>query len=193
MIACLCRVFSFVITAAIVVSEPEPAVVGTAMNGGRACMTLKSPVICSTVRLGRTMRAAAALAVSIGDPPPTARKPSQPSVRYISRTCSMTEIVGFARTPLKWTADRPAASICARMGGTSTAPVCLPETIITFFTPQPRSSSGIFAVLPAPLTISGLRHGRTREPRSNTVWKARQQSRFIGFMLVIPFYLFRSA
>ena len=156
-------------------------------------MTLKSPVICSTVRLGRTMRAAAALAVSIGDPPPTARKPSQPSARYISRTCSMTEIVGFARTPSKWTADRPAASICARIGGTSTAPVCLPETIITFFTPQPRSSSGIFAVLPAPLTISGLRHGRTREPRSNTVWKARQQSRFIGFMLVIPFYLFRSA
>ena len=55
-------------------------------------------------------------------------------------------------------------------GGTSAAPVCLPETIITFFTPQLRSSSGILAVLPAPLTISGLCQGKTREPRSNTVW-----------------------
>ena len=82
----------------------------------------------------------------------------------------MMEIVGLARTASKWTAEMPAASICARIGGTSTAPVCLPETIITFFTPQPRSSSGILAVLPAPLTISGLRQGKTREPRSNTVW-----------------------
>ena len=121
MMACLWCVFSLVITAAIVVSEPEPAVVGTAMNGGRACMTLKSPVICSTVQLGRTMRAAAALAVSIGEPPPTARKPSQPSARYRSRTCSMMEIVGLARTPSKWTAEMPAASICARIGGTSAA------------------------------------------------------------------------
>lgn len=85
----------------------------------------------------------------------------------------MMEIVGLARTPSKWTAEMPAASIRARIGGTSAAPVCLPETIITFFTPQPRSSSGIFAVLPAPLTISGLRQGKTREPRSNTVWYAR--------------------
>ena len=168
MSACLWCVFSLVITAAIVVSEPDPAVVGTAMNGGSGRMTLKSPVICSTERFGRTIRAAAAFAVSIGEPPPTARKPSHPSERYVLRTCSMISIVGLARTPSKCTAAIPAASIFARIGGTSEAPVCLPETIRTFFTPQPRSSSGIFSVLPAPPTTSGFRHGRTREPRSKT-------------------------
>ena len=64
-------------TAAIVVSEPVPAVVGTATKGGSLRPTLKRPAMSPICLSGRTISAAAAFAASIGEPPPIARKPLQ--------------------------------------------------------------------------------------------------------------------
>ena len=61
-----------VITAATVVSEPAPAVVGMATKGGIRPRTLSKPCNCATDYLGRTNLAAIALAQSILEPPPKA-------------------------------------------------------------------------------------------------------------------------
>ena len=100
-IAALWCVFESVITAAIVVSLPVPAVVGTAMNGGIARRTFRRPESARTVLPGRATSAAAALAASMGLPPPTARKLSQPDARYASRIFSQVSDVGLFSTSLK--------------------------------------------------------------------------------------------
>ena len=82
-------------TAASVVSEPVPAVVGTAKNGGSLCITFITPRICGMVLFGRTTLAAAALAQSIGLPPPNAIIASQPLATNISRASSMFSIEGL--------------------------------------------------------------------------------------------------
>ena len=62
-------------TAAMVVSEPEPAVVGTAKNGGSFLRTRRVPPICAILWRGLTTRAPAAFAQSITEPPPKATMP----------------------------------------------------------------------------------------------------------------------
>ena len=80
-----------VMTAAMVVSEPVPAVVGTATKGGSFLPTLNSPAMSPSVFFGQAVSAAAALAASMGEPPPMARKPSQPCSSYSFFTlCTVT-------------------------------------------------------------------------------------------------------
>ena len=77
----LCLVPLSTITAASVVSLPVPAVVGTAMSTGSFFHTRRMPFIWATVLSGRTSRHAAALAVSMGAPPPRPMKLSHPAAR----------------------------------------------------------------------------------------------------------------
>ena len=56
MIAYLCRVSSSITTAATVVSEPVPAVVGIANSGGMRFHTRRMPPICSHVRFGHVVK-----------------------------------------------------------------------------------------------------------------------------------------
>ena len=65
-----------VMTAATVASLPVPEVVGTAIKGGVGRPTRRSPAISARDLSGRAARAAAAFAVSMGEPPPRAMKPS---------------------------------------------------------------------------------------------------------------------
>ena len=68
-------------TAAIVVSEPVPAVVGTAKRGGIFLITLRTPRSSGTDFLGRASLAPHAFAQSIGEPPPKAMMPLQEFAR----------------------------------------------------------------------------------------------------------------
>ena len=88
-----------VTTAAKVISEPVPAVVGTAKNGGSFFPTLRYPLIFLTDCLGLTTLAPAAFAQSIGEPPPKAIMPWQLFFKYISLHSSMLGMVGFGWTP----------------------------------------------------------------------------------------------
>ena len=65
------------ITAAIVVSEPVPAVVGTAMSRGSFFLTWNKPLIEFIDLVGFEILAPAPLAQSIGEPPPKAIIASQ--------------------------------------------------------------------------------------------------------------------
>ncbi len=154
--------------------EPEPAVVGTAMNGGRACMTLKSPVICSTVRLGRTMRAtAAALAVSIGEPPPTARE----AIAALSEIpfphllddgnrgigAHAVKVDGGNACRFDLRADRRDERRARMFAG---------DDHHLFHAAAAQQLRDLRRAARAADDL-GLRQGKTREPRSNTVWYAR--------------------
>ena len=66
-----------VTTAAMVTSDPVPAVVGTAYSGNIPRITRNMPVMSRMLRLGFLPRAATALAASITEPPPRAMTPSQ--------------------------------------------------------------------------------------------------------------------
>ena len=66
------------ITAAMVTSEPVPAVVGTAYNGNMPQKTRNKPAIFTTGLLFLA-RAPMILAASMEEPPPTAMIASQPS------------------------------------------------------------------------------------------------------------------
>ena len=59
-------------TAARVVSLPVPAVVGTATSSGRRLWTCSRPFIWLTLWRGLTIRAPAAFAQSMAEPPPKA-------------------------------------------------------------------------------------------------------------------------
>ena len=89
-----------VTTAAMVVSEPVPAVVGTAMKGEMGRRTFRSPAIWASVLWGRASRAAAALAASMGLPPPTATKLSHCCARYRAAMASASATGGFGVTPV---------------------------------------------------------------------------------------------
>ncbi len=79
-------------------SEPVPAVVGIAITGATAEVTLSKPpqinAVSSRARLCVAM-IPIAFATSIGDPPPNAMIPSQASVRYISSPLNTEASVGF--------------------------------------------------------------------------------------------------
>ena len=79
-------------------SLPVPDVVGTATIGATFIMTFIRPAIFPIGVLGLATRAAAALAASMGEPPPIARKPSQPFSRYCARIASTVFTEGFAST-----------------------------------------------------------------------------------------------
>ena len=78
MMAYLWFVSLSVMTAATVVSLPVPEVVGMAIIGGMGRPTFKSPASCVSCLSGLAHSAAAALAASMGEPPPRAMKPLQP-------------------------------------------------------------------------------------------------------------------
>ena len=58
--------------------------------------------------LGRAMRAPAALAQSMEEPPPKAMMAPQPSSRYIRRAASTLATVGLATVPSKMLTPMPA-------------------------------------------------------------------------------------
>ena len=70
-----------VMTAARVVSEPVPAVVGMAIRGTMGFRTRRIPCSCATVRLGWAIFAQMALAQSMGEPPPKATTALHPLSR----------------------------------------------------------------------------------------------------------------
>ena len=145
-----------------VVSDPVPAVVGTAAKGTIFLRTFKSPFSCPTERLGRASRAAAALAASMGLPPPMATMLSHPSARNWATICSTVSIFGLAVTPWK---PLQAGSFSAMAVNSGAAHWRRLATIMGFLHPASASSSGSLCRLPAPVMHSGLRQGSTRAPR----------------------------
>lgn len=97
-----------------VASEPVPAVVGTAIKSGSGRRTLMSPPSWATVLSGRTTRAAATFAASMGEPPPRTRKLSQPSARYCAASFSTVATLGSGSTPEKTDGRMPRPSSAAR-------------------------------------------------------------------------------
>ena len=173
MTAYLWWVSSSVMTAAIVVSEPVPAVVGTAMKGGSFFSTRSRPAILPTGLFGRTTRAAAALAESIGEPPPMAMKPSQPFSTYMARTFSTVLTRGLASTSANMTHGMPALSRAAVTIGASFLPTLGPVTMMGLVTFSFFRISGIFSALPMPETWIGLRQCRKCPPMLKKNWYTR--------------------
>ena len=154
-----------VTTAAMVVSEPVPAVVGTAMSSGMRRRTFRSPPSCATVLSGRAMRAAAALAASIGEPPPMTRKQSQRSMRYCAAILSTVAAEGFGSTAEKIESRMSSSSSAScRRRKLSSAHWRRLATTNGRRAPFFRRISGTRSRLPAPEITSGLRHGSTRAP-----------------------------
>ena len=73
--ACLCVSAT---TATSVTSLPVPAVVGTAMSGGRSAFRISEPCSVAKSTPSQARDAAAPFVVSMTEPPPMATKPSQP-------------------------------------------------------------------------------------------------------------------
>ena len=158
-----------------VASEPVPAVVGTAIKSGSGRRTFRSPPSWATVLSGRTTRAAATFAASMGEPPPRTRKLSQPSARYCAASFSTVATLGSDSTPEKTDGRTPRPSSAARRARKrSSAHWRRLATTRGREAPSREKTSGSFSRLPAPLRTVGVRHGRSRAPRAKPHWKARQ-------------------
>ena len=154
-----------------VVSDPVPAVVGTAAKGTIFLWTLSRPFSWATDRLGRASLAAAALAASIGLPPPMATILSHPSARNWVTSCSTVSIFGLAVT---WWNPLQAVSLSAIAMNSGAAHWRRLATIMGFLHPALCSSPGSLSRLPAPVIHSGFRQGSTLAPRPKHAWKTRQ-------------------
>ena len=139
-------------TAAMVVSLPVPAVVGTAMNRGSLPNTFNTPRILLSVRLGFIISAPAPFAQSIAEPPPTAIRQSQPCSLNSFAASSQFEVVGFATvSEYTQTAIPLAFSACSKGAHSPILYRFLSVTRSAFFLPSDASSSA--AALPS---ASGL-------------------------------------
>ena len=129
----LWRVAWSVITAATVVSDPVPAVVGTAKMVGILLRTLKSPCSCSTVFPFFTATAPMPLQQSIGEPPPKATMASQLfSLNSLSPSFTLIS-VGFGCTPSYTTYSTPSSSMALNKLSKSPSPMrTLSVTTSTF-------------------------------------------------------------
>ena len=87
--ACLCVSAT---TATSVTSLPVPAVVGTAMNGGRSAFRISEPCSVAKSTPSQASDAAAPFVVSMTEPPPMATNPSQPRSAYRRATSFTTSI-----------------------------------------------------------------------------------------------------
>ena len=137
--------------------------VGTAAKGTILLRTLKRPFICSKVRSGLASRAAAALAASMGEPPPMATILSQPSARNCSTSCSTVSVFGLAVTEEN-TLHAVSFSVMAINSGA--AHWRRLATIIGFLHPASAKSSGSLPRLPGPVTRSGFRQGSNSAPKA---------------------------
>ena len=79
-------------TATSVTSLPVPAVVGTAMNGGRSACRISEPCRVAKSTPSQASEAAAPFVVSMTEPPPMAMNPSQLRAAYRRATSFTTSI-----------------------------------------------------------------------------------------------------
>ena len=173
-----------VTTAAMVVSDPVPAVVGTAMSGGMRRRTFKSPASCESGLSGRARRAAAALAASIGEPPPMTRKQSQLSILYCAAIFSTVSTDGFGSTEEKMESRMScSSSFSCKARKCSSAHWRRLAMTNGRRRPFSRRMSAARRRLPSPEKTSGVRQGRKRAPTAKQHWNARQKNVFIRLLL----------
>ena len=173
-----------VTTAAMVVSDPVPAVVGTAMSGGMRRRTFKSPTSCESGLSGCARHAAAALAASIGEPPPMTRKQSQLSILYCAAIFSTVSTDGFGSTEEKMESRMScSSSFSCKARKCSSAHWRRLAMTNGRRRPFSRRMSAARSKLPSPEKTSGVRQGRKRAPTAKQHWNARQKNVFIGLLL----------
>ena len=128
---------SSVMTLAAETSLPEPAVVGTAINGRDGFSTvLLPPKRYSLTEPSLVMSMHMALAVSITLPPPTATHTSQPLSFSTCAAASQTSIGGSGCVSVKSCTEYPFSSNDAMiLANSSVLPTCFPVTKNGFFTP----------------------------------------------------------
>ncbi len=170
----LSLVFSSTMTAAMVVSDPVPDVVGQAMKRGSFPNTFKMPFMLLKVRLGFKILAPAALAQSMADPPPMAMRQSHPVSRYSFAASSAFCMVGFTTVSLYTSYSRPLASRASLTGSTSPhATMPLSVTMRGFFLFSLMSASAASAQL---RSLLGFLYGKKGIATWKTNWNALHHS-----------------
>ena len=141
-------------TATSVTSLPVPAVVGTAMNGGRSAFNISEPCNVAKSTPLHANDAAAPFVVSMTEPPPMATKPSQPRWPYSCATSFTTSIEESGGTWSNTSYGTPAASSTS-VSFAATPSFMSPASVMTSgcFTPRDANSSGSLSSACAPHTI----------------------------------------
>ena len=134
------------------------------MSGTRR-NTFSTPCSCFTDLRGLAIRAATALAQSIGEPPPIATIAVHLLARYSVTASSTLPSVGFGFTPSYSTYGIFSSSITFSIPSSRFSCIrFLSVTISALRTPFFFIKAGRRKIAPGPSSVSGIRHGRTHIP-----------------------------